>query len=167
MEWDTLSIRYSFKEGSFYAVVTTAKDANIVFLVDRDNNGQLEDNYVSANWKAEIMEDCLREVEELFEIQVLVFVDIHDTGKELVQNSTNIPHYSEVSRVLAPKTQITFKGDFTEKQLASIVKVTKWIVGKKYVSNVSFISDDMFIDIPYQSLGTIQTEADIDRFRLR
>lgn len=159
LKWNNISIRYSFKEESFYALVKTVSDKGIDFMVEKDKGGQFEDYYASATWEAEIMKVCQKETGELFETPVSVFADIHDTGKGVIHNSKDIPPYSEVSKDMASKAQITFNGDFSENQLESIVKAAKWIVSKQYISNVSFISDEIFIDIPYQSLSTIHSEV--------
>jgi hypothetical protein len=166
LKWESISVKYSFEEGNFYALVTTADEEHIGFKVDSYNNGPLQDYYVAAKWEAEIMQDCRKKADELFGSQVSVFVDVRVTGKGVVKNLTNIPPYSEVSVEMGSKTQITFKGDFTETKSVSMVEIIKWIVSKQYNSNVSFISDDMFIDIPHQSIGMINNEADLEKFRL-
>lgn len=167
-EFGKVTIKYDFKNMTFYAIVKSTYSHDVEFTVKKKYNGQLFDNYISASWAAEIRNECQRMVSHFFDTRLNVYVTIYVDGKRYLAKPDapieKIPSYDEVREKIASDTTIYFTGDFTETHMQSILGMIKWLADNRYMANVFFSSEQLIIRIPHEHLKSVQEMDDLSKF---
>ncbi|MNK81795.1 hypothetical protein D3C87_1015500 [compost metagenome] len=160
LEWEIVSLNYSFKSKEFQANVATLTH-DLTFSVYQYEGG-IYDDYAAHLWEREIQKESYPLLVKLFKSPVKVTINV--LGQVDTTSYSNIPNYSMFSKELADRTKITFTGDFKHNDNDKILQIIKWLMQSKYLADIEFRSNHFIVKIPFSDLKEIKQKNELNKY---